>query len=222
MPFLDYLPFVGDLIGTLAGNSAQRSANRTNIKLQREQQEWESMMSNTAVQRRVKDITAAGGNPALAFTGGQEASTPSIAPARVESEFQNQPNFTAKALAKAQIDNIRADTQAKTAEAMSKGVEARIAVATELGAKDVAANRNVQQYEWDRLKTKILQNTETSTGLEARKLQETTDSMIQMAKQQARAGKLDLDALENLAKVGGLEAGKAQGIIKLIIDLLKD
>lgn len=46
------------------------------------------MMSNTAVSRRADDIQAAGGNRALAFTNGQEATTPSVAAANVQPTGQ--------------------------------------------------------------------------------------------------------------------------------------
>jgi len=42
-----------------------------------------------------------------------------------------------------------------------------------------------------------------------------------MAKQQAEAGKLDLDALRNIAQVGGIEAGKMQQVLKMIFDFLR-
>lgn len=105
----------GDL---LASNSARR-ANDTNIKMQREQQAWEKDMSNTAVQRRVADIKAAGGNPALAFENGSSASTPSISPAQVQPTVKpGQFDFLGKAMAQAQIANTQAQTERTRAETL--------------------------------------------------------------------------------------------------------
>lgn len=103
----------GDL---LASHSASR-ANRTNVKLQREQQAWEERMSNTAVQRRLADVKAAGGNPATVFESGSSSSTPSIAPAKVEPTVKpGQFDLMTKAMAKAQIDNTNAQTERTRAE----------------------------------------------------------------------------------------------------------
>lgn len=118
MGFLDFLGPVGDVLGAIGGSSAQRSANQTNIRLQREQQAWEERMSSSAVQRRADDIEKAGGNRALAFVNGSEASTPTVTPARVESTFKpDWIDLTSKQLALAQIKNVDAQTRAKNAEA---------------------------------------------------------------------------------------------------------
>jgi len=64
---------------------------------------FQRLMSDTAHQREVADLRAAGLNPILSATGGRGASTPGGAMAAL-------PNFSALALVKAQKDKIDAET----------------------------------------------------------------------------------------------------------------
>jgi len=80
------LGLLGDIFGASSAASAQAAANRTNIQLQKNQQQWEEKMSNTAYQRQVADLKKAGLNPMLGYMKGSGGSdVPNVAPAHVES-----------------------------------------------------------------------------------------------------------------------------------------
>lgn len=71
--------------GNLFSAREAKKQNRRNLKLYRENRDWEEMMHNTEWQRGVNDMRAAGINPMLAVSQGG-ASTPNVAPAHVEKE----------------------------------------------------------------------------------------------------------------------------------------
>ena len=66
---------IGSTIGGLLGFKGQKDANVASAQQAQKQMDFQREMSNTAVQRRMKDLKRAGINPILA--GSKEASSPS-------------------------------------------------------------------------------------------------------------------------------------------------
>lgn len=215
------------LADTWMQSSAAHKANRTNIRLQREQQQWEERMSNTAIQRRAADIEAAGGNRALAFVNDSQASTPTVAPARVEPTYKGGASdaivkgITA-AMLSAQLNQMKATTELTTQQARVNKVEADNAERFGPKKAEWEANVTFEKSEQANLETAKRRIENDLTAAQLAKFREIWPHLVQVAANQAKEGKLNVDALERISSFGGVDATKLQPLIQILLRLIKD
>lgn len=135
-----------DILGGIMGSSAQKKANKANLRLQREQQAWEERMSNTSWQRGTEDMLKAGINPMLAVSQGG-ASTPNVSAATqqpVDALARGVSSAGSKAAQMLTLENLAQQTRKTSEEADSLNIRNTIDAWDLPYAEQISANRRAQ------------------------------------------------------------------------------
>ena len=152
----------GSILGGLIGARGQASANRTNLKIAREQMAFQERMSNSAYQRSADDLKKAGLNRILAL--GSPASSPQGASATMQNEKAMLAQAVQNAaLTAAQVNLTKAQTAKTLNEARISDPKAKIYEKIGQGV-DVVTNKIGEMYQANSQQTsKIRQDTQLKT-----------------------------------------------------------
>jgi len=130
---------IGNLISGLFGSSAQDKANETNLRIARENRDWQENMSNTAYQRATTDMKQAGLNPIMSVMPASSpgGSTADVDPVNPMSGMAGLAGSVGTALDAARLGNETKAVDAKSAlDSAAAMTEVAKAKATDSSARE--------------------------------------------------------------------------------------
>lgn len=235
-------PGTAMLIAAGAGFIGQQQTNAANVDLGHDQMAFQERMSNTAYQRQVKDMEAAGLNPMLSYLKGGGASTPPGAMPQVQNPYSagissgysaSQASLTSKQAPKleAETENIGADTILKRANTFYALAQEKLSFASaaekqshvalmESQAHKIAAEVKNIPLEGDRL-VAVVKQLEASVSLINKQTTTEEQRVLQMTALAVKTlTEADLLLLDKAAIDKADNLGKEFGQYKPIIDTI--
>lgn len=144
------------MAGNIMNYDAQMKTNKSNREMSEQQMAFQERMSNTAHQREVKDLMAAGLNPNLS-AGGNGSSTPTGAAATFQAPQISMPDLFAYGVSLKQLE--QADKRIAIDEANSTAGIAKSLSETELNkAKKILAQKGMIRAELEGEASTVLRN----------------------------------------------------------------
>lgn len=169
MGWLDAIPIIGDIWSAADASHGAHKANRTAIRLAKENRDFQERMSNTAVQRRKADVVAAGFNPLLAVQG-PGASTPMGGVPDIQSE-----SAQSSAILSSTADKMRNWLDSKAQRALTGESIKQAAANTKLITANTA--KAIAEAQHTRAATLVAMGTAKRTDQETVNLQQSLENM---------------------------------------------